>query len=66
MFHICKEKCKKELNLLCDDVKAEEKLKCLKRNLHHKQMGESCKRLVVVEKRVAAVFLKASPGIAKA
>ena len=29
-------------------------------------MGESCKRLVVVEKRVAAVFLKASPGIAKA
>ncbi len=63
---ILTKKCKKELNLLCDDVKAEEKLKCLKRNLHHRQMGESCKRLVVVEKRVAAVFLKASPGIAKA
>ena len=58
--------CKKELELLCKDVKPEEKLKCLKKKLHDNRMGDDCKKQVIVEKRVAAVFLKAAPGIAAA
>ena len=31
-----------------------------------KRMGDDCKKQVIVEKRVAAVFLKAAPAIAAA
>lgn len=58
--------CTKELKLFCDNVKNDEKLKCLKTKFHDLQMGQACRKQLVIEKRVAATFLKASPGIAKA
>ena len=58
--------CKQDLASLCPGVSDEEALRCLKDKTSDKKMTTACRAQLIVEKRVAALTISATPAVSKA